>query len=75
MAKMKQYNVKTSWWSLFDHKTPEEARIHWKVIEAKSVKKLLADHEKTQRGFLDGGEIILEVYENGKCVYKKEEVE
>ncbi len=71
---MKKYNVKTRWWSVFDHNTPKEARVHWKVVEAKSIKKLLADHEKIQKGYLDGGEIILEVYENDKCVYKKEEV-
>ena len=70
---MKKYNIKTRWWSVFDHNTSEEAGVHWKVVEAKSVKKLLADHEKEQRGFLDGGEIILEVYENGKCIYKNEE--
>lgn len=72
---MKKYNIKTRWWSVFDHNTSEEARVQWKVVEAKSVKKLLTDHEKTQRGFLDGGEIILEIYENGKCVYKREEAE
>ena len=71
-----KYLVKTRWWSLFDHNnTPEEQRIDYRIVEAESAEKLVADHEEEQKGWLDGGEVILEVYEVGELKYKLEVAE
>lgn len=70
-----KYVVKYRWWSLFDRDTPEKDRIDWKVVEAESVEKLVADHKKEQEGWLDGGDVILEVYEVGELKYKLEVAE
>lgn len=68
-----KYIIKTRWWSLFDRTTPLEDRINWRMAESESVEKLLADDAEEQSHWLDGGYIILEVYELSKPVYKKEE--
>ena len=66
-----KYLVKYESWSLFFRKNkPDDIR--YDIVEANSVEDLLKAHNEEQSHYLDGGDIILEIY-SLELVYKRED--